>query len=182
MKKLVNLLLVATVLTIMGETVQAQNQKIGYFDSDIILENIPEYNGIEQELSLLSENWKTEIEKQENKIKELRLDFDAKEILYTEEVKTQKLDEIKSLEKAKENFIAQKLSPNGEYFTRQKELLEPIQRRIFAAVRIVAERQNFDFVFDRAGDIYMVYAKTEWNLNEDILLELGIDIDDINIR
>lgn len=179
MKTLVNILLVFAAILTFGGNVNAQSQRLAYFDSDIILENIPEYKGIEQELNLLSDQWKEEIERQSKEIKELRRDFEAKEILYTEEIKTQKQNEIKTLEKARETYMAQKFGPNGDYFKRSDELLEPLQRQIFAAVRIVAERQNFDYVFDRAGDIYMVYAKNDWNLNEDILLEMGIDIDDI---
>lgn len=55
--------------------------------------------------------------------------------------------------------------------------MEPIQRQIFTALRTVAQKQGFDFVFDRSGDIYMVYARGEWNLNEAILLELGIEVE-----
>ena len=87
------------------------------------------------------------------------------------------MQEINSKRKQLENFTAQKFGPNGEYFLKQKELLEPIQRQVFAAVRTVAQRNGMDFVFDRSGDIYMVYARGEWNLSEDILLELGIEIE-----
>ena len=51
-------------------------------------------------------------------------------------------------------------------------------RQIFTAVSEVAKKQEFDFVFDRSGDIYLVYARSEWNLNDAILIELGIDIDE----
>tara|TARA_R110002096_G_scaffold151859_2_gene314626 strand:- start:28911 stop:29456 length:546 start_codon:yes stop_codon:yes gene_type:complete len=158
----------------------AQNQKIAYFDSEFILEKIPEYQGIEQQLRLLSDSWKTELSNKEKEIKELQQDFEAKEILYTEEIRTQKKNEINTLLKARDGFMTQKFGPKGEYFTRQKELLEPIQRQVFAAVRAVAQKQGVDFVFDRSGDIYMVYARGEWNLNEAILLELGIAVDSLD--
>ncbi len=158
----------------------AQNQKIAYFDSEVILENIPEYQGIEQQLRLLSDSWKAELSQKDKEIKELQQDFDAKEILYTDDIRTQKKTEISTLIKARDSYMAQKFGPNGEYFTRQKELLEPIQRQVFAAVRAVAQKQGLDFVFDRSGDIYMVYARGEWNLNEAILLELGIAVDSLD--
>ena len=174
MKKL---LTVISLLTLVTLHVKAQDQFIAYFESDFILSKMPEYNGIEQRLTLLSESWQAEIASLENEIKELEQDFSAKEILYTDEIRTQKQNEIKAKVNAKNAYIAQKFGPEGEFFTRQKELLEPIQRQVFAAVRTVAERRGIDFVFDRSGDIYMVYARGEWNLNEDILLELGIEVD-----
>lgn len=155
----------------------AQDQKIGYYESDFVLSKIPEYGGIEQQLKILSDGWKNEIQEKRTEIDNLEQDYQAKEILYTDEIKKEKRQEINSKRKQLENFTAQKFGPNGEYFLKQKELLEPIQRQVFAAVRTVAQRNGMDFVFDRSGDIYMVYARGEWNLSEDILLELGIEIE-----
>lgn len=155
----------------------AQDQKIGYYESDFVLSKIPEYVGIEQRLKIQSDGWKNEIQSLRLEIDNLEKDFTAKEILYTEEIKKEKIQEINSKKKQLDSFIEQKFGPNGEYFKRQKELLEPIQRQVFAAVRSVAQRNGFDFVFDRSGDIYMVYARGEWNINEQVLLELGIEIE-----
>ncbi len=171
-------MLLVAVLLGFSYSAAAQDQKIGFFESDYILQQIPEYEGIQQQLDLLSTQWKEELSKLEAEIKELEEDYAAKEILYTEEIRNEKKKEITDKQKSRERYLAQKFGPNGEYFTRQKELLEPIQRQVFSAVRAVAERQNFDYVFDRSGDIYMVYANNEYNLNDDILLELGLEIED----
>lgn len=160
------------------ETVYSQNQAIGFYESDIVLENIPEYEGVTQQLELLSSGWKEEINRLENEIEEMEENFSAKEILYTDEIRNQKKQEITQKKQQKDTYLAQKFGPEGEYFTRQRELLEPIQRQVFTAVRAVAKRKDFDFVFDRSGDIYMVYAKNEWDVTNDILRELGIEIDD----
>lgn len=155
----------------------AQSQKIGFFESDFILAQIPEYNGIEQRLQLLSDGWDQELDVMEEEIKALEEDYQAKEILYTEEIREQKRTEIRQKKIERDTFINQKFGPEGEYFQNQRDLLEPIQRQIFTALRTVAQKQGFDFIFDRSGDIYMVYARGEWNLNEAILIELGIEIE-----
>ncbi|MFN1835925.1 OmpH family outer membrane protein [Balneola sp. MJW-20] len=161
-----------------GTGLKAQDQKLGYFESEFILGQIPEYEGIQQQLKLLSDGWKEELESMEREITLLEEDFAAKEILYTDEVRAQRSNEIQQMKRQRDQYMAQKFGPEGEYFTRQRDLLEPLQRRVFGAVRTVAQRQGFDMVFDRSGDIYMVYARSEWNLNEDILRELGIEIDE----
>lgn len=155
----------------------AQNQKIGFFESDFILSNIPEYSGIEQRLQLLSDAWQQEIEEMEAEIVALEEDYAAKEILYTDDIRAEKKREIEQKKSARDAFLNEKFGPDGDYFQSQDELLEPIMRQIFTAVSEVARKQGFDFVFDRSGDIYMVYARNEWNLNESILIELGIDIE-----
>lgn len=175
MKKLP--LYIAVFVILCTSSVIAQNQKIGFFESDFILSNIPEYAGIEQRLQLLSDTWQQEIEEMEAEITALEEDYQAKEILYTEEIRAEKKREIEQKKSARDAFLNEKFGPEGDYFKSQDELLEPIMRQIFTAVSEVARKQGFDFVFDRTGDIYMVYARNEWNLNESILIELGIDIE-----
>ncbi|HBQ61845.1 MAG TPA: hypothetical protein DD671_20140 [Balneolaceae bacterium] len=179
MKPRISYLLILIAMMFAGlYTAQAQDQKIGFYESDFILEQIPEYDGIQQQLNLLSSQWKEEAEELQQEISELEEDYEAKEILYTEEIRNQKQQEIAQKKKERERYLSQKFGPEGEYFSTQRELLEPIQRQVYTAVRAVAEDQNFDYVFDRSGDIYMVYANNEFNLNEDILLELGIELED----
>ncbi|MEX0904088.1 MAG: OmpH family outer membrane protein [Balneolaceae bacterium] len=154
---------------------QAQNQKIGFIDSDIIMEQMPEYSGIEQQLELLSEGWEEEIRELELELQELEQDFEAREILFTDEIRRQRLDEISLKRDNLDQLTEEKFGPQGEYFTRQAELLEPVQRKIFDALNEVANRGSFDFVFDRAGEIRFLFTNNEWNLTEEVLSELGMN-------
>ncbi|MEX2456334.1 MAG: OmpH family outer membrane protein [Balneolaceae bacterium] len=177
MKRIIPILIFAFFVT---TEVIAQNQKIGFFDSEIIMENMPEYSGIEQRLNLLSEGWENEIREIENEIEDLEEDFAAREILFTEEIREARRNEILNLQNQRDNLVQEKFGPEGEYFTSQKDLLEPIQRQIFQALNVVAERENYDFVFDRAEDTRFLYTTQEWNITENIMLELGLDIDSLS--
>lgn len=159
-----------------GTSVLGQDQKIGFIDSEVIMESMPEYSGIEQRLALMSENWRREIEQKELEIEELQDDFEAREILFTDEVREQRVNEINDKRDELERLIEERFGPQGEYFERQKELLEPIQRQIFDALQRVADRDGFDFVFDRSQDTRFLYARPEWNLTEEVMIELGIDL------
>lgn len=177
MKKLLTLSILIILLIGGISNVNAQDQKIGFFESEVILAQIPEYNGITQRLQLLSDGWELELDELDAEIVVLEEDYEAKEILYTEEIRQQKRNEIRQKKQQRDTFLNEKFGPEGEYFQNQRDLLEPIQRQIFTALRTVAQKQGFDFVFDRSGDIYMVFALGEWNLNEAILLELGIEVE-----
>ena len=55
----------ATALCVLwGGEARAQ-QKIGYIDSQAILEKLPEYASVEQKLDQLEDEWRAEIEAQE---------------------------------------------------------------------------------------------------------------------
>lgn len=156
----------------------AQNQKIGYVNTDQILSQMSEYEGIQQQLNNLSAEWNKELEEMEQEIDRLKEDFEAKEILYTEELKKQKQQEIQNKVQQRRQYLDQKFGSEGEYFQKQQELLEPIQRKVFEAVNNVAADQDFDFVFDRAQNTNMLFGNREWNLNENVLQELGITLNE----
>lgn len=166
---------IAFVLLLFVDAVDAQDQKIGFIDSDVIMQQMPEYSGIEQRLSLLSENWQQEIDEMEEEIAELEREFEAREILFTDEVRQERINEIEQKEQELDQYIQEKFGPQGEYYSRQKELLEPIQSLIFDALTRVAERDSYDFVFDRAEDTRFLITSEEWNLTEEVMLELGIN-------
>lgn len=156
----------------------AQDQKIGYVNTDDILSQLSEYQGIQKQLESISTEWNAKLEEMQQEIDRLKEDFEAKEILYTDELKKQKQQEIQNKIQARQQYLDQKFGAKGEYFQKQKELLEPIQRKIFEAINAVANEQNFDFVFDRAQNSNMLYSVNEWNLNEEVLQELDITLDE----
>lgn len=162
-------------LILYGIKAQAQEQKTGFIDSEVIMQNMPEYTGIEQRLNLLSEGWRDEIRELEGQIAELEEEFEAREILFTEQVRQQRLNEIEILRRQRDQLVEDKFGPDGEYFATQEKLLEPIQRQIFEAIDAVSRRQNFDFVFDRSQSTHFLFVREEWNLTEDVMLEMGMD-------
>lgn len=166
-------------LILLGSShVMAQNQKIGYIDSNYILQHIPEYKGINQRLQLLSKQWKDQLKKMQDTIDQMQKDFSAKEILYTPEVRKEKKKAIEDKIKEKQAFLDSKFGPNGEYFQKQKDLLQPLQQKIVDAVNKIAEREGYDFVFDRSGDYLFLYTRSKWNLSDKVLQELGIQVDE----
>ncbi len=173
MKRFITSILLLLIVSVSNGT--AQDQKLGFIDTDVIMQNMPEYSGIEQRLSLLSEGWREEISDLEQEIEEREQDFEAREILFTEEVRQQRLNEIETLRQQRDRMVEDKFGPQGEYFTTQESLLEPIQRQIFEALNVVARRQNFDFVFDRAQETRYLFIREEWNITEDVMLEMGMD-------
>jgi outer membrane protein len=137
-----------------------------------------EYQGIQQELRSLGQQWRNELRDMQREIDLLKEDFAAKEILYTEDLRNQRVQEIETKVRQREQYLNQRFGPEGDYFKRQQELLEPIQRRVFEAIAVVAEREGYDFVFDRSQQPTLLYAQPEWDLSNAVLLQLGINPDD----
>lgn len=174
MKRFISLL---SLIFVLGVAISvAQDQKIGFIDSDYILSRMPEYSGLEQRMRAINEEWRQEIEEMDLEIQRLEREYVAREILYTDEVRTQKQNEIETLKRQREQYVNSRYGPEGEYFKQQQLILEPLQRRIMEAVETISVRDNFDYVFDRSGDFLFLYARSQWNLSDDVLLELGVQI------
>lgn len=144
-------------------------QKIGYIDSEIIMNALPETQDAERKLETYTASWQKEIMRRRNSLDSLFKDYQSKEILYTEDLKKQKQQAIFDAEKAVSEYQNQKLGSNGEYFKLQAELMKPIQTRIFNAMKKVASDEGYDFIFDKAGEILMLYTNEEYNLTQKVL-------------
>lgn len=144
-------------------------QKIGFYDSNALLEQLPESKDVQTKLDQLSDDWKKEILKMkatlDNKFKEFR----QQSLLYSDEVKKQKEDEIISMEQQIADYQNKKFGVNGELFQKQNDLMKPIQNSIFKAIKVIAEEEKFDYVFDRAGQVMIMYANPSLDLTDKIL-------------
>jgi outer membrane protein len=163
-------------LCILPFGVAAQPQRIAYVDSELILSRMPEYTGLDQRLRTSVQEWNQELTAMKAEIDRLEQEFNAREILFTAEVRQQRLADIQTKKRAREQFEQARFGPEGEYFRLQQQLLEPIQRRVMLAIEKIAQRDGYDFVFDRSGDYLFLYTRSQWNISDEVLLELGIRI------
>jgi outer membrane protein len=65
-----------------------------------------------------------------------------------------------------------KFGVQGELFQKQEELMKPIHNMIFNAIQDVAEENDYDFIFDRSGDILFLYSKPQYDVTNLVLEKL----------
>ena len=61
-------------------------------------------------------------------------------------------------------------------FKKKKELIKPIQDQVFEALKTVASKKKYGFVFDKANQSNLVFADSKYDLTKYVLKELGIKI------
>lgn len=163
-------------LLLLPFVLHAQKQKIGYVNTDIIIQKMQVYENAKQQLKELSSGWKNKLEQMKKEISRLKRSLEAKKALYSKKVLKQKRSYIQKRVAQRREFINKIFGPKGEYVKAQKRLFKPIQQKIYKAIIAVSERMNIDFVFDRAKNTSLLYAREKWNLNKEILTELGITL------
>ena len=148
-------------------------QKYAYVDTKYILENISEYKASQQQLDQLSINWQKEIEAKYAIIDKLYKDYQAEQILLTEEMKRKREAEITTKEKEVKEFQKQKFGYDGELFKKKQELVKPIQDKIYNAVKKLATEQSFAVIFDKSSELIMLYTNPKYDKSDDILNAMG---------
>lgn len=159
-----------------GESGWAQ-QKIGYVDTEYVLKNMPEYTTVQQKLDKLEQQWREKIEKKQKEVRALEQEFEARELLYTEEERKRKKEAIEKARTEVEQLRQQHFGPNGQLYSRQKELMRPLQKRVLEATESVATNGGYDYVVDKKGETLFLYAKEEHDLSDRVLRELGINVE-----
>jgi outer membrane protein len=149
--------LIASMLMLVGVLTSSQllAQKYAYIDSKYILENISEYKAAQQQLDQLSVAWQKDIESKYAIIDKLYQDYQAEQILLTEDMKRKRETEITNKEKEVKEFQKQKFGYEGELFKKKQELVKPIQDKIYNAVKKLATDQSYAVIFDKSGDLIM---------------------------
>jgi outer membrane protein len=153
--------------------VTASAQKIGFIDTDYILASIPEYKAAQAEIDKLSVDWQKEIEAKYSEIDKLYKAYQADAILLTDDMKKKRENEIINKEKEVKDLQKQRFGVDGELFKKRQELVKPLQDKVYNAVKTTAERKGLGIIFDKAGQIAILYANQKYDMSEEVLTVLG---------
>ena len=143
--------------------------KIGYIDTEYILENLPEYNQVSDRLEEKAEGWKKEIENRSRKIEQKKEALNSERILLTNEMIDEIEEEITLDEEELSEYQQKRFGPRGDLIIQKQQLIQPIQDQIFNAIRELAESKNYDFIFDKSADIVMLYSDKRFDVSDQIL-------------
>ena len=148
-------------------TAQAQRGvRIGYIDTEYILEKIPEYQEATAQLESKVQKWKGEIETQLSVIEQKRKDLSNEKALLTNELIKEREEDISFEESEILDYQQKRFGHNGDLMIQKKQLIEPIQDQIFAAVQDIAATKKYDFVFDKSADVVMLYSANRFDMSE----------------
>ena len=159
-----------------GTAFASYGQKYAYIDSDYIMENMPEYNEAKEELDKFAKRWQKEIEDLYKQIKKRKEEFNRVEAILPKEERESRKAEIEKMESDALEKQQMRFGVNGDLFAKRRELIEPIQDKVFEALEKVASNRNFAFVFDKANQSNLIFADSKYDISKMVLKKLGVKI------
>ena len=100
--------------------------------------------------------------------------FQAEEVVLTGDMSGDRQLEIERLWKEIKDYQHQVFGFEGLYFLKKKELVKPVQDKVFDAVERVAKNNRLQIVFDKSGDLVMIYTDPIHDYTDYVLEELGL--------
>jgi outer membrane protein len=153
---------------------QVTAQKWGYVDTEYILGKIPEYKEAQDEINTLSLSWQQEIANMYKEIEGMYNKLQAEEVLLTKEMRDERMAEIKAKEEEVKEYHKKVFGFEGLFFLKKKELIKPVQDRVFEAVEKVAKDNRLQMVFDKSGELVLIYTDPIHDYTDYVLEELGL--------
>ncbi len=149
-------------------------QRFGYIDTDYILNKMPDYKKAQDEINLLSEAWEKEVHDLARNIDAMYNALQAEQVLLTEEMKKERTTAIQKKEAEMKEYQKKVFGFGGLFFLKKQELIKPIQDKVADAVDKVAKQNNLAIVFDKAGELVMIYTDPRYDYTDFVLEELGL--------
>lgn len=152
----------------------ADAQKFGYIDTNFILSKMPEYLKAQSEIEQLSTGWQKEVEDLQRGVEMAYVSLKAEEVLLTEEMKEERMTMIRKKETELKEYQRKVFGFGGLFFLKKQELIKPLQDKVWEAVEKVAKQNRLAIVFDKSGELVMIYTDPKHDYTDFVLEELGL--------
>ena len=166
-------LLLMSVFIFSNFSVNAQSQKNAFVDTQYVLDNIPEFQDAQDELDEISKKWQKEIEDKYAEVSEMYQKYQAESVLLPEDIKHKREEAIVTKEKEVKELQRKYFGSEGDLYKKRKELIQPIQEKVYNAIETIASTSNYSFVFDKAGGMTLLYGNPKYDISDDVLDEVG---------
>ena len=147
-------------------------QKFAFVDSDYILGQMEDYQKAQKQVDDLSKKWQNELDEKMKLIDEKVNYLKKNEILLPQETKKEKELEILTFQNELRKFQSDKFGVGGDLFKKRKQLIQPIQRKIYKAIESLAKDNNYSFVLDKSKNSNILFADPKYDKSDAIIRKL----------
>lgn len=148
----------------------AQTAKISFVDSEVILRELPEAQQAQKELEQVVKGWQDELEKMGSELQKGLEEYQKKQALATQDWKDKEEKRLQELQQKAREFQLQKFDPTrGEAAALRQKKFEPIRDKILKVIEAVAKEDGFNFVFDKANDVLLLFADAKFDLTYKVI-------------
>jgi outer membrane protein len=167
-----NRVVVVAAMLIVGVFVVQAQVRVGHISSEAIMKELPDAQDAQRQIDALVVEWQNELTRMQQEWQRMFEEYDKRKLIMTEQRRSEAERELQDLDRKIVDYRNQKFGQNGELFTKQNDLMKPVQDRVFKAIQEVAEEEEYDYVFDKSGEILLMYSNEKLDLTAKVLAKL----------
>lgn len=149
------LILIAAFLLTAGAAA-AQNYIV--VDSEKVFKSVDAYNSAIAELDKLAEQYQQQVDARFAEVENLYEDYMNRKASMSSSMRQAREEAILAREKEAQEYQESLFGQEGTLMKRRLELIQPIQKRVFAAIEAYASQSGFDLVLDSSNNPTLLYT------------------------
>lgn len=131
-------------------------QKIGYVDTEKLIQQMPEAKQAEATLKKLTDQWEAEFGRLKKDYEDSIADYERKKTTMAAAAKQKREEELMKKGQTLQEFQVKKLGRGGELERKQAELLKPIRDKAMKAIEKVGKQLGYSIILDKGGMVSIV--------------------------
>ena len=169
MKKLTKVLVLLVLALGIGYGANAQTQKIGYVDSQAIIELMPESAKIQQDLQAYYSELQAELQAMATEYQNKMREYEANQATMSNILRQSKEKEIVDLQGRIQEFQA---NAESDLAAKQDELSKPMLDKIKTAIDDVLKAKGLAYVFEKT--VILSIGDSAIDITADVKAKLGL--------
>ncbi len=161
---------------LLPETMPAQ--RVGFISSKMVRNKFNEAKQADQRIQSIVEEWNRELDAMQKQVEDLEFEIKKNRLIWSDEERFEKEKELKQLTSDRRTYAQAKFEPGGEYDLIVKQLMTPVEIKIYAAVQKVASDEGYDLILDQSIQP-IPYTNYKYDLTVKVLRELGVNVDEM---
>ncbi len=150
--------------------ISAQTQKIGFVDSQVILAQLPAAVKAQGDLDALTNKWSAHLDTMTADYQQALANYQKQANTMSDQAKLTAQQKLVNQEQEIINYRKEKFAQGtGEIYKKQDQIFGPVKAKIYTAIKEIAKQENMKFVFDKAGDVVLLYADPQYDLTYKVL-------------
>lgn len=151
-----------------------QKLKVGVVHSQKVIAELKEWQDAQKKLDEVIRQWETEGQEMQQRLQQLKDQYDAQSLLLSETKKKEKQQELEALLAQLQKFQRDKFDPQaGEVVKKQAELIQPVLDKINAVIKKIGDDEKFDYIFDTNNGAILYFGTDQPDLTDRVLAELN---------
>jgi outer membrane protein len=154
----------------------SQNIKMAYVNSEEIMLLFTEVIDLERNLEQDYKNWEKEVGQKQTQIDQLKKELAEQQLMLSKDEISDREKKIAEQEKELQSYVDDVWGKEGKASSQNKTLFKPLYDKIMDAIRQVAQRDGYTYVFDVA-EAGLVFAPLEDDITKDVIAVLNQQIE-----